>query len=168
MRHPPKRNPPRARQPTRASTRSTRKSCSTRSSRLRRVAVPNARSNATLGREREGSGVVIGDDGLVLTIGYLIVEADDVKITDAQGRTFPARGRRLRPRDGSGPGAQRRSDERGAGAARRFRPHVGARSRADRELGDGQRRVRVDRLETHVHRQLGIPARFRRCTRARR
>ena len=53
-------------------------------------AVPDARSNATLGREREGSGVVIGDDGLVLTIGYLIVEADDVNVTDAHGRTVPA------------------------------------------------------------------------------
>ena len=54
------------------------------------VAVPDARSNATLGAERQGSGVVIGDNGLVLTIGYLIVEADDVKITDAKGRTLPA------------------------------------------------------------------------------
>jgi serine protease Do len=54
------------------------------------VAVPNARSNATLGRERQGSGVVIGENGLVLTIGYLIVEADDVKIVDAKGRTLPA------------------------------------------------------------------------------
>jgi len=53
-------------------------------------AVPEARSNATLGAEREGTGVVIGKDGLVLTIGYLIVEADDVKITDARGRTLPA------------------------------------------------------------------------------
>jgi S1-C subfamily serine protease len=53
-------------------------------------AVPDARSNATLGREREGTGVVIGKDGLVLTIGYLIVEADDVKITDARGRSLPA------------------------------------------------------------------------------
>ncbi|HET9045737.1 MAG TPA: S1C family serine protease [Casimicrobiaceae bacterium] len=53
-------------------------------------AVPNARSATSLGREREGSGVVIGDNGLVLTIGYLIVEADDVKITDAKGRVLPA------------------------------------------------------------------------------
>lgn len=52
--------------------------------------VPGARSAATLGNEREGSGVVIADNGLVLTIGYLIVEADDVKITDAKGRTLPA------------------------------------------------------------------------------
>lgn len=53
-------------------------------------AVPDARSAATLGMEREGSGVVIGNDGLVLTIGYLIVEADEVKVTDTHGRTLPA------------------------------------------------------------------------------
>ena len=52
--------------------------------------VPGARSADTLGDAREGTGVVIGDNGLVLTIGYLIVEADDVKITDAKGRTLPA------------------------------------------------------------------------------
>jgi serine protease Do len=54
-------------------------------------AVPDARSSATLGVEREGSGVVIGDDGLVLTIGYLIVEADEVSLVDRHGRTLPAR-----------------------------------------------------------------------------
>ncbi len=54
-------------------------------------AVPEARSAATLGQEREGTGVVIGDDGLILTIGYLIVEADDVSIVDSRGRTLPAR-----------------------------------------------------------------------------
>jgi len=54
-------------------------------------AIPDARSTAALGNEREGTGVVIGDNGLVLTIGYLIVEADDVKITDSKGRTLPAR-----------------------------------------------------------------------------
>jgi S1-C subfamily serine protease len=54
-------------------------------------AVPGARSEATLGKEREGTGIVIGDNGLILTIGYLIVEADDVKIVDSRGRTLPAR-----------------------------------------------------------------------------
>ena len=53
--------------------------------------IPGARSADSLGNEREGTGVVIGDNGLVLTIGYLIVEADDVKITDSKGRTLPAR-----------------------------------------------------------------------------
>jgi serine protease Do len=54
-------------------------------------AVPDARSSATLGAEREGTGIVIGDDGLILTIGYLIVEADDVHVVDHRGRTLPAR-----------------------------------------------------------------------------
>ena len=54
-------------------------------------ALPDARSAATLGDEREGTGVVIANDGLILTIGYLLVEADDVKIVDGRGRTLPAR-----------------------------------------------------------------------------
>jgi len=53
-------------------------------------AIPNARSIASLGREREGTGVVIGPEGLILTIGYLIVEADEVTIVDHRGRTLPA------------------------------------------------------------------------------
>jgi S1-C subfamily serine protease len=53
-------------------------------------ALPNARSNDTLGAERTGSGVVIRADGLVLTIGYLILEADQVEVTDSDGTTVPA------------------------------------------------------------------------------
>jgi S1-C subfamily serine protease len=59
--------------------------------RVQTTAVSNARSNATLGREREGTGTVIAKGGIVLTIGYLLVEADDVKITDNRGRSYPAR-----------------------------------------------------------------------------
>src|SRR5215471_21082982 len=54
-------------------------------------AIPDARSSVTLGAEREGTGIVIGDNGLILTIGYLIVEADDVQIVDHRGRTLPGR-----------------------------------------------------------------------------
>ena len=54
-------------------------------------AVPNARSNETLGEEREGTGIVIDEQGLILTIGYLIVEADEVNLVDQHGRTLPAR-----------------------------------------------------------------------------
>ena len=54
-------------------------------------AVPNARSSATLGQEREGTAVVIAGDGLLVTIGYLIVEADEVSLVDQQGKTIPAR-----------------------------------------------------------------------------
>ena len=52
--------------------------------------VPDGRSNDSLGDEREGTGVVIGRDGLVLTIGYLVVEADEIRITDSRGREYPA------------------------------------------------------------------------------
>ena len=38
-----------------------------------------------LGTERSGSGVVISEDGLVLTIGYLVTEAESVWITDNRG-----------------------------------------------------------------------------------
>ncbi|MGA0610012.1 S1C family serine protease [Caldimonas sp. KR1-144] len=50
-----------------------------------------ARSIETLGRQRSGSGVVIGPDELVLTIGYLILEADDVQIALDSGKRVPAR-----------------------------------------------------------------------------
>ena len=53
-------------------------------------ALADARSNASLGQEREGSGVLIGTEGLVLTIGYLVLEADQVEVTDFQGQTVPA------------------------------------------------------------------------------
>lgn len=43
----------------------------------------------TLGTERAGSGVIIDETGLVLTIGYLITEAQSVWITMANGRAFP-------------------------------------------------------------------------------
>jgi len=55
------------------------------------VAVEDARSIATLGKERQGSGVLIGDDGVVLTIGYLILEADQVDLVASDGRRIPAR-----------------------------------------------------------------------------
>jgi S1-C subfamily serine protease len=42
-----------------------------------------------LGTERAGNGVVIGKDGLVLTIGYLVVEAESVWLTLADGRLVP-------------------------------------------------------------------------------
>jgi S1-C subfamily serine protease len=53
--------------------------------------VDDARSARTLGRERLGSGVVIGADGLVLTIGYLVLEAESVDLITDDGRRIPAR-----------------------------------------------------------------------------
>ncbi|MBL8376235.1 MAG: serine protease [Burkholderiales bacterium] len=49
-------------------------------------AIADARSVRTLGREREGSGVVLAPSGMVLTIGYLILEAEAIELTDNAGR----------------------------------------------------------------------------------
>ncbi len=43
-----------------------------------------------LGTERGGNGVVIGGDGLVLTIGYLITEAESVWLVSGDGAATPA------------------------------------------------------------------------------
>jgi S1-C subfamily serine protease len=43
-----------------------------------------------LGTKRAGSGVVIRERGLVLTMGYLITEADSVWLTSVNGRVTPA------------------------------------------------------------------------------
>jgi S1-C subfamily serine protease len=43
-----------------------------------------------LGTERLGNGIVIGPDGLVLTIGYLVTEADEVTLLTNDERAIPA------------------------------------------------------------------------------
>lgn len=53
--------------------------------------VPHAaRTARTLGTERAGSGVLIDTNGLIVTIGYLILEANRAEITLANGRQLPA------------------------------------------------------------------------------
>ena len=53
-------------------------------------AAEGAQSAETLGRQRSGSGVVIGADGLILTIGYLMLEADAIQVTTHDNRVIPA------------------------------------------------------------------------------
>lgn len=53
-------------------------------------AVADARSRNSLGGEREGTGIVIDSSGLILTIGYLVQEAESVNISAADGRAVPA------------------------------------------------------------------------------
>ncbi|HUN49569.1 MAG TPA: S1C family serine protease [Candidatus Sulfotelmatobacter sp.] len=56
-----------------------------------RTEVPEDAFTATLlGTERLGNGVVIGSDGLVLTIGYLITEAETIWLTSVTGHAAPA------------------------------------------------------------------------------
>jgi S1-C subfamily serine protease len=55
-----------------------------------RAEVPeDAFTAGVLGTERVGNGIVIGNDGLVLTIGYLITEASTIWLTNNQGTVVP-------------------------------------------------------------------------------
>jgi S1-C subfamily serine protease len=51
--------------------------------------LPNARSLATLGPQRQGSGVLVRE-GYVLTIGYLVIEAESIEVVGADGKAVPA------------------------------------------------------------------------------
>jgi len=57
---------------------------------MRSVVPADAFTADILGTERTGNGVIIRDDGLILTIGYLITEAQEIWLTLADGRTFAA------------------------------------------------------------------------------
>ena len=59
--------------------------------RVRTIAVDDAQTLDSLGPRREGSGVVIDRDGLVLTIGYLLLEAETVDLELGADRVVPAR-----------------------------------------------------------------------------
>ena len=49
-------------------------------------------SAATLGTERAGSGVIFdGDQGYVLTVSYLLLDAARIQVSLRDGRTVPAR-----------------------------------------------------------------------------
>jgi len=55
-----------------------------------RTGVPTDAFTAdVLGTERAGHGVIIRADGIVLTIGYLVTEADEVWLSLADNRTVP-------------------------------------------------------------------------------
>jgi len=55
-----------------------------------RVEVPeDAFTASILGTERTGNGVVISEDGLILTIGYLITEAESIWLTTHSGLVVP-------------------------------------------------------------------------------
>jgi S1-C subfamily serine protease len=56
---------------------------------LRAVIPADAFTASTLGTERAGNGVLIRGDGVVLTIGYLITEAESVWLNTIDGRAVP-------------------------------------------------------------------------------
>src|SRR5215210_4479607 len=54
-------------------------------------AMPDARTADTLGAEREGTGIVIDKRrGLILTIGYLVLEAASILVMTRDSRIYPA------------------------------------------------------------------------------
>jgi S1-C subfamily serine protease len=57
---------------------------------VKSVIPSNAFTARTLGTEREGNGVVIDSKGHILTIGYLIVEAETLEVTTEEGKTISA------------------------------------------------------------------------------
>ena len=56
---------------------------------LRATVPQDAFTAGTLGTERAGSGVLIRGDGLVLTIGYLVTEAETIWLTSEGGGAVP-------------------------------------------------------------------------------
>jgi serine protease Do len=58
---------------------------------VRVTTADDARSAETLGQRRSGSGVLISEDGLILTIGYLMLEAESIEIVTQDNKTLPAR-----------------------------------------------------------------------------
>src|SRR6476469_9468824 len=56
---------------------------------IRSIIPADAFSAETLGTERAGNGVLVREDGVVLTIGYLITEAEQVWLTFSDGRVAP-------------------------------------------------------------------------------
>jgi S1-C subfamily serine protease len=57
-----------------------------------RVHVPPDRpSTATLGRERWGSGVILDAAGHVLTVSYVLLDAESIEVTLQDGRRVPGR-----------------------------------------------------------------------------
>ena len=57
---------------------------------IRSIVPQDARSARTLGTEREGNGVVIDSTGHILTIGYLISDAETIEVTGPEGKAIKA------------------------------------------------------------------------------
>jgi S1-C subfamily serine protease len=51
--------------------------------------LPDARTVQSLGARREGTGVLVRE-GYVLTIGYLVIEAEAIEVTAGDGKSAPA------------------------------------------------------------------------------
>lgn len=57
---------------------------------IRAIVPSSARTAGSLGTEREGAGAVIDSSGLILTIGYLILEAESIEVVSSDGKVLEA------------------------------------------------------------------------------
>lgn len=57
---------------------------------VRAIVPEDARTARALGTLREGNGIIIDSNGLVLTIGYVILEAQHLEVAVRGGKTIPA------------------------------------------------------------------------------
>ena len=57
---------------------------------IRAIVPKDARSAGSLGTEREGNGVVIDSKGHILTIGYIISDAETIEVTGPEGKPIKA------------------------------------------------------------------------------
>ena len=57
---------------------------------IRSIVPKDAHTASTLGTEREGNGAVIDSKGYILTIGYLIVEAETIEVVGPEGKPVSA------------------------------------------------------------------------------
>jgi S1-C subfamily serine protease len=57
---------------------------------IRAMIPKDAHTASTLGTEREGNGVIIDSRGYILTIGYLIVEAESIEVTGPEDKPVSA------------------------------------------------------------------------------
>lgn len=69
---------------------------------LRARAPKTASTAETLGVERRGSGVVLNAEGLVATVGYLVIEAENIWLTTQEGRVVEAHALAFDPVSGLG------------------------------------------------------------------
>ena len=98
----------------------------------------DARTASTLGTERQGTGVVIDDSGLVLTIGYLVLEAMEIRSRPPR-QSRCRRARRLRSRDRLRSGARRATAGSDPDPARRL-----GRGAAEPAADGGEQRRRAE------------------------
>jgi S1-C subfamily serine protease len=125
---------------------------------LHSIIPPDAFSAETLGTERAGNGVLI-DDGLVLTIGYLITEAESVWLHRGDGRVVEGHALGFDFESGFGLVQALGDLDLAPLPARLFR------RRRDRRPRGGRRRRRAhplgrqpDRRQAGIRRLLGISA----------